>query len=707
MRYVKWASFALGIIIAVLAAGAVAVRILLPPEKVKVLALEKTAAALGREVRLARASAGLAGVNLEGLEISEVPDFKAGTAFKARSVGVSPAWWPLIARREVLIRRVSVSDFEAAYSPPPKPPAEAAAKVSGGRAAPKAAAPAKAAPPVLNVAELALSGGKLVYKDGQGLEAVLSEAALTASGVRLDGPVPVALSFYFSVRSGGSSHSGRLELKGSLDAARGDLAKASLSFDPFILTLDGLKARAQGRVDGFLNPEVDAVLSLPAGTRTAAPALAALPEGFSLPALAGPLKVSLTDKGVDLKTLALKGDGAALSLRASQEGARWAVPEAKLAWGGVSLEASGNAAAGAKGKTSLDFKARLAPMSLNEAARLVPGAKAYEPSGTFSADLTVRGDADAPAVAGTVSLSSAAALLSAQRFSAVNARLDLTADSAVGTLKGRINDGPFEATLDARDLKTAPRVKLDARLERLDLAALPEAKDTKKGPVEKAAEREKGAPGKTPGRAPAKPFHVSGSLAIAAVKHQNFEAVDSKLAVDVRGTGADPALLDGTVKLQVGAGRFSDLKLLTSGKPMAKALLLPVIILQRTASFIKLPFFPRFDTFTFSAIRGDYALKGGVVTIKESRLDGSTADAEIAGTADLTHDTLDMRAKVRIGGQGALKLGGTVGFKVGGTLSAPAVSLDATSIIKQPVVEKAVDEAVKQGRDLLKGLFGK
>ncbi|MBI3296841.1 MAG: hypothetical protein HYZ75_01660 [Elusimicrobia bacterium] len=688
MRKLKWLGWTLGVVAAFAAAGAVAVRVLLPPEKVKALAVEKASAALGREVRLEAASAGLGGISLSGLEVSEVPDFKAGTALKAKSVTVSPEWWPLIVSRQVLIDKVSVSDFEASYAVPP-PVKGSAASAPSGPSAP---------PPVLAVRQLALSGGKLSYKDGKGLEAVLTQAEAKASSVRPQGPVPLSVSFYFTVRSGGASHSGRVELKGTLDAAGGKLEKASLAFDPLSVTLDGIKAGAAGRVENFLAPRLDIQLQLPAVTRTAAPALAALPEGFTLPALSGPLKAALGEKGVDIQTLALKGDGAALSLRAKQTGTLWKVAEAKALWGAVSLDASGSADTGAKGGMALDFKARLAPMSLLEAARLVPGGAAYAASGTLSADLAAKGSAADPVLAGNVSLSSAAATVQGQRLAGVNARLALTPDSAAGSLKGLLNDAPFEAKLDAKGLRKAPQVKLEARLERLDLAALPSEKGAKEEVKDAGEKPASKAGGKA---APGKPFSAAGSLSIGAIKHANFSAESAALSFDVKSAGgSEPKNLDGAVTLTVGAGRFTDLKLLAADKPLAKALLIPVIALQKVAGLVKLPFFPSFDTVKFSSIKGDYVLKSGLLTVRESKLDGDVADAELSGSANLNTDALDMRAKVKVAGQTAV-------IKIGGTISEPKPTFDPVSILKQPVVEKAVDDLRRQGTELLKGLFKK
>lgn len=694
MRWVKWLSLAAGAAVALLAATALVLRVLFPPERVKELALQKISASLGREVRLESAVLGLRGVRLEGLEVSEVPDFKAGTALKAARLRASVRLWPLLSRRELLSDEVAVEDFEASYvekaprQAPPSPAAPGAAAPSSGKAAAGAA---------LSVGKVSLEGGKLLYRPLDGPEVLLTQTSFSASGVRLDAAVPFSLSFYFSVKSGGAAHSGRLSAQGELDPSGGGLAKAVLTLKPLTVTLDGLQAKAEGRVEDLKSPRLDLALALPALTRGNTPALASLPEGFAVPALSGDLKASVGPKGLQVRSLELKGDGAALELKAAQDGTRWDLSKARLSWGPVSLNVSGKADTGAKGGPTVDLLVRLAPMSLTKAAALVPGATAYEASGTLAAEVSAKGAASDPALSGTVTLEKAAATVQGQKLSGVEASLKLTPDTAAGSLTGVLNGSPFQAKLDGKSLRKAPDVRLDAKLDRLDLAALPAGEKPAAG-----GRKEAGADRKPAGRgAPAKggkPFHASGSLTVGEVKHPNFGATTAKLSFDLRGVGGDPALLAGTAAMRVGAGRFTDLKLLGSGKPLLKALLLPVILLQKAGALIKLPFFPSFDTFSFSEIRGDYSVKDGVLTVKEAKVDGSTADAEVSGTTNLLTDAVDMRAKVVIAGR-------TVAFRIDGTTAAPVPHVDMGSILKPPAVDKAVGDVLKQGQDLLKGLF--
>lgn len=87
----------------ILAAAAVALKIFFPPEKVRTLIVDKAQAALHREVRLHDVSLGLfSGVSLNGLEISEAPDFKAGKFAGINSFTLKFKLAPLLHKKLVI-----------------------------------------------------------------------------------------------------------------------------------------------------------------------------------------------------------------------------------------------------------------------------------------------------------------------------------------------------------------------------------------------------------------------------------------------------------------------------------------------------------------------------------------------------------------------------------------------------------------------------
>ena len=134
-----------------------------PASRLRAMAVDAARRELGREVRLAGADAGLGGLTLRGLEVSEKPDFQAGTFVRVESLRLRPSWRALLRRRLVVasvaadgvaVRVVKGSDgrfnYESLLSTAPAPAS--------------AAAPG----PALDVQSVRVTRGALDYQDRAG-----------------------------------------------------------------------------------------------------------------------------------------------------------------------------------------------------------------------------------------------------------------------------------------------------------------------------------------------------------------------------------------------------------------------------------------------------------------------------------------------------------------------------------------------------------
>lgn len=666
----KIAAYLFGGLMVLLIGAVIALKVLFPPEKVQAMALEKLEASLGREVRLGSASVGLRGVSLSGLEISQEPDFKAGTLLKAEDLQLVVKLWPLVTKRELQVVKCSLSGWSIDYSakPPPK-------KKKGKKAAPakKASAQASAptAAPQLKVAQLSLAGGSIRYRDKKaGTDVQLSKIALSASDVRLDGPFDASLSFAFKSGRGKAARTGKLAFKGSIDLAGGELSKLVLRAAPLTLEAEGVRVVISGTVKNADRPELDLKLKMPAIPAEKLAQLAGTPQGMGLPAVTGTLKARLAGDAVRIVKFRLES-------------------------GGLSISASGRILLANKKRREpvINLSLRSNKFDLKRLVEIYPAVKKYGLAGTTDFKLQAKGKASDPALSGKVKLNQAAFASAGQKFSGVNGAVDLTPKNISGQLKGKWNSGNFDIKLSALGYKgPRPKFTFNGKLSVLDLTTLPEGK--KSPPAKKPAKKGTAPPQK---QKATQPVAAAGSIVIGKIMHPNFKASKTTIDWDLENVSTDLSKLDGTIKFNVGAGEFDDLRTLAKDKPIVKVILLPVMVLQKVGRRVKIPFFPNFDRVRFKEIVGDYDIKQGNLTVKKSRLDSTLALVDMTGTADLGKDKLNLAMTARIGARRGLP----IKFKVLGSLSDPKVKLDAKALLKQP----AVSDALKKGEQLLRGLF--
>ncbi|MFH1726297.1 MAG: AsmA-like C-terminal region-containing protein [Elusimicrobiota bacterium] len=717
---------AAALLVAALAATVIALKVFFPPERIEAFVVERLGASLGREIRIASSSIGLSGARLEGVEISEIPDFKAGTIVKARRLRVSLRLWALLRRRELRVTELALDGWELkvvrgadgafnvlAAAPSPGESKETSAAPAG--AAPSAEAPEnEPAEPGgggllgLGISRLRLRDGSVSYEDRRdGTRASLSGIELSADEPSLERSFDLRLDCYYSVSSTTPAWSGRVEAHATIDAADGELDRASVELKSLELRLGGLEARLKGRIRELGAPKADLELSLPELKSEEIGPLAPVPEGFHLPPLKGTVQVHLRKEGISLPAVALSGKGFLLKGGAEQTGDLWRIRSASLGWGPLELRLDGSVRRAPDGREAplLDLRIRSSRAPLAEAAKLMPGATAYAPSGHSDFDIRVKGPSSSPELSGSIALERAGFTAREQTFAGLGGSIAFSPEAVQGEVRGKWNGAELRMKVDARDYRgPKPRLFLDGDLSVLDLSLLPDAGRS-------APERSAGDDGKDAGhesspgsgrRPPkARSLTTSGRIVIGEIRHPKFQAAASTLAWSLHGVAADLSKLGGEVKFHIGEGRFEDLKTLSASRPLLKTILLPVMALQKAAGLVKIPLFPAFDKVQFKEIVGDYVVEKGVMKIRKSRLDSRAAFAQMTGTADLVADRLDLHVSTKLGAQVGLNISGPIGFNIRGSLSHPVVKLDPASLLKQPGVEKAI----KTGQDLLRSIF--
>ncbi|MBI3292576.1 MAG: hypothetical protein HYZ73_07190, partial [Elusimicrobia bacterium] len=292
------------------------------------------------------------------------------------------------------------------------------------------------------------------------------------------------------------------------------------------------------------------------------------------------------------------------------------------------------------GKQTLALQVTTNRFPLAGVASLSGMVKPYQPEGRAALSVVMSGTATAPRYKGQLELENVGAQYERSKLAGVRAKVQFTDDSvAMPSLTGTLDGEPIQLAFSAAHFQR-PDVKLDGTIAQLDLG--------KVLPPGKAASSPATPPGPTaPAQPPASAFPTlssSGKLTLRKVIHPNFDGETITLAW--RLTDITPQLnkLSGTVTLNAGAGKLTNLTSLVNSSTLAKVVLLPITFLQKLESLGLMKFgLPSFMDITYQSITGDYVATNGVVTVKTFRIDSSQLAVATQGTIDLAKNQVDLK----------------------------------------------------------------
>ena len=257
-------------VLAVLGAGTalVALKALFPEPKARAYVVEAARKQLGREVRLTRIDAGLTGLHLQGLAISERPDFAAGTFLSVETFSLRPSWKALL-RRKFVVVSASADGLNVSV----------VRKADGAfnydtlaSSAPAGASETKPAPageaPEFNARRLRVARGSVSYRDEAAGESwALTGVTLALDDFSLSEPFDLDVALHAKGRAGTGPSArpvdAELAFAGTVHPSRGSRDKFRLDVRRLSVEQDGLKLAAKGSFTGLDAPAatLDATLS--------------------------------------------------------------------------------------------------------------------------------------------------------------------------------------------------------------------------------------------------------------------------------------------------------------------------------------------------------------------------------------------------------------------------------------------------------------
>ena len=570
-KILKFAGAFAAIIVVLLAAAAVAIHIFLPPEKLKALAISEADKSLHRTLEVRSVSLGvLTGLRIEGLRLSETPDFSKGEFLKAESFTLSPEWLPLL-RKELVARTIELSGASVTV-----------VKGAGGQfnfsdllgapagnsvsAAKKSAAPAKSAPPsapsalALVVDSLRLKDVALHYADKQqGAKADLVVSDVEVEGFSLSGPFSLSLDVKADYAAAGKRYSGSFKAKGKANLGGGDQSRASADFSSFALATQGKEVSGSLRFENAQAPKISLRLRTPAMDDkflNSALGGAVVPAGTAVPAIEAEANVAYAPPMVDVSSFKVSAAGAEISGSASIADVNAKIPKLKLEaasnefklaplldilpqfrgagldgkaslkisaaseaggvlglklfevrLGGMDAKASGTVTGiGAKTQT-FNLKLDTNKFSLASLAEGVESMRQFGLNGDVALSAVASGTAASPKASGTLTVDGVAAKYQGQTVEKTTGKINFTQDSVnMPQLTGRLNGGDFKLKVAASN-GAAPVATVSGWLSLLDLGALQKLSG---GPAPSGAV----APHAAPSAAPAQGASRTASTAV-------------------------------------------------------------------------------------------------------------------------------------------------------------------------------------------------
>lgn len=238
------------------AAALVALRAFFPEPKLRAMVVDGARKQLGREVKLEGIGLGLRGLSLSGLQVSEAPDFSAGTFVAVERFRVRPSWRALL-KKKLVVASVTAEGLKLTVLKK----ADGAFNFSSlASSAPAGGAPAPSGPdaarPEFSIRHLRVSGAEVLYQDAAAGEAwTLSEADVALDGFAMNAPFDLDGSLRLRGESGGRPVDARLAFDGEVDPARGELGKMKLKAKSFSVEAEGLALKGSADVEGLAPPK--------------------------------------------------------------------------------------------------------------------------------------------------------------------------------------------------------------------------------------------------------------------------------------------------------------------------------------------------------------------------------------------------------------------------------------------------------------------
>ena len=709
------------------------------PERIKKLIIDFAQKNTSREISLDSASLKLSGFAIKNLKVSEYPNFKAGEFLTAKEFILTPSLRALL-KKKIKINSISMDGLSVRVIEVRKniynfsDLIKDAEKTAPKKSKPKPAGKSK--PINLMISNLIVSDSKILFKNSVG-SFIFGNINFKAGNISPKAKFPYKADFTMEVKT--PYFKGKLpaSLSGDLKLPDFDIEKGEMNIEKAKINLDRISCSINGNLKNLIEPDAKLHVQIkPFSTTSLKPYFPQVPSKIGLPGFNADINFKLAANFIKIKKMSYE---AAFFSGALSGKLNWA-PDFKYAFN-LDLQAnipeinssviakkfpavpknlklpmldielrtllrddlirikhaqistrkntmtSSLSVRFPKKGISLTGSAQIKKGNLTEIAGIFPQLKEYALGGNFKGH-TKFSYKTRPIFSGLLNITNIHGGPDMFKLSKVNGTL-IFSDKKIAIKKtsGKLTDSDFRIDLSAENYMRHPVIKFNGSLAELKLPPIkPALKTSAKDTKDKTRKAD----------ATSIPIDISGAITIGKINHPNFTGRNIAFKTDLKNIKPDMKDISGATTFSVKDGKFSDLYQIAADYKIAKIVLSPILLLQKSSKAAKIKSLPDFNNIKYSLIDGDYTFTKGVMKIVKSTLNSNVADVKTSGKINLADEKLDIRISTKLHKQSGISMSAAIDLLVKGTLTDPKVKPDIKSVIKQPAVKKAIDKGVKK-----------
>ena len=347
--------------------------------------------------------------------------------------------------------------------------------------------------------------------------------------------------------------------------------------------------------------------------------------------------------------------------------------QAKLAVSDSNITASGK---GSWGGNSPTYNIQTAlHLNLSQLAAMTNLMDGFGAGGTVTGNLTATEKKDFQDVSGKLDLAGLTIQYPPVVISDVKGQITLVSLANIfsNTITGKLNGEGFTTSFAYKDLGKVLDLVFNFDLSKLVIDSFSQPAQSKNTatPTNITA-----APAAS--NEPETLFNVRSNVKIGEIAVPYFTSEGATLTANLQNASATMSQANGTVSFQLQQGTIKDLLNLTKGNKVVDILLLPLTLIKKVTTALKVDIFPSQNSkekgiITIQDGSGNYIFTNGIMQLQETHFNSSASNVTATGNINFKTEALDMRVTATV-----LTNQTPIVIKIGGTMSDPSGKLDIT-----------------------------